>query len=154
MTPLGAILLVVFIAAVLGLLLAAVVVFAGRRSRRIEAELAGEPAVIGPEKAVYRGGSGGYPWLKGNGVIVLTPERLLFRILVGSDVEIRCAEIIGVRESKRFRGAVVGGQMHLIVATAAGEVAFFVADNAAWIAALSRTAHTPSQSSRRAGGAR
>jgi hypothetical protein len=147
-TPLGAILLIVFILAVLGALLGAVVVVAGRRSRRIAAglatELEDENAVLGPETAVYRGGSGPYPRLKGKGLIVLTPRRLMFRILVGRDVDIRCAEITGVREAKRFRGAFVGGQMHLVVATADGEVAFFVADNAAWMAALARTAHVPS----------
>jgi hypothetical protein len=144
-TPLGAILVIIFILAVLGALLGAVVVFAGRRSRRIAAGLSTEldagNAVLGPETAVYRGGSGPYPRLKGKGLIVLTPRRLMFRILVGRDVEIRCADISGVREAKRFRGAFVGGQMHLIVATAEGEVAFFVAENAAWIAALARTAH-------------
>jgi hypothetical protein len=144
MTPLGAILLVVFILAVLGLLLLAVIRFANGRSRRIEAELAAELAdetpLIGPQKAVYRGGSGPYPKVKGNGLMVLTRRRLIFRILVGTSLEIPCAEITGVREGKRFRHAVVGDQMHLIVATASGEVGFFVGDTVAWRAALSHIA--------------
>lgn len=146
---LGVILLVVFILAALGLMLGAVIVFVGRRSRRAAAELAAELAdeapVIGPEKAVYRGGSGPYPKIKGNGLIVLTPRRLIFRILIGTSLEIPCAQITGVREGKRFGRAVVGGHMHLIVATPSGEVGFFVADRAAWLAALSRIAQTPPQ---------
>src|SRR5690349_2180620 len=76
MSPLGVILLVVGILAVVLLMLVPILGWARRRSRRIEAELAaelaGEPPLIGPEKASYRGGSGPYPKVKGNGVIVLT----------------------------------------------------------------------------------
>jgi hypothetical protein len=35
-----------------------------------------------------------------------------------------------------FEGSRMGNRMHLIVQTDAGEVAFFVDDNAAWIAAI------------------
>jgi hypothetical protein len=142
MSPLGAILLFVVVLAVLGLLLCAVIAWARRRTRRVEAELVAElgddTPLIGPQKAVYRGGSGPYPKVKGNGLIVLTQRRLIFRILLGTNVEIPCVEITGVREGKHFRGAVVGGQMHLIVGTHSGEVGFFVPDPAAWLAALAR----------------
>jgi hypothetical protein len=142
MSPLAVILLVVGILAAVLLMLVPVVGWARRRSRRIEAELAaelaGESPLIGPEKAMYRGGSGSYPKVKGNGVIVLTPRRLIFRMVLGTGVEIPCDEITGARETKRFRGAVTGGYTHLVVRTTTGELGFFVADVAAWRAALER----------------
>jgi hypothetical protein len=142
MSPLGVILLVVGILAAVLLMLVPILGWARRRSQRIEAELAaelaGEPPLIGPEKAMYRGGSGPYPKVKGNGVIVLTDRRLILRMVVGKDVEVPRDEITGARETKRFRGAVVGGYTHLVVATASGELGFFVADSAAWLAALDR----------------
>ena len=52
-----------------------------RRARRVRerlaAELAVEPPLRGPEKALYRGGSGSFSKVKGNGTIVLTRRRLL-----------------------------------------------------------------------------
>jgi hypothetical protein len=116
------------------------VVLLVRRARRVKAELAqelmAEPALRGPEPAIYRSGSGPYPRVKGNGLIVLTARRLSFRIVVGRSVDIPLAEITGLREDKWFQRARVGGRTHLIVQTAAGEAGFFVSDNAAWIAAI------------------
>jgi hypothetical protein len=126
--------------AVVALWLGLLFAFIRRRARRaresLTAELMAEPALRGPEPALYRSGSGPYPRVKGNGLIALTRQRLLFRIYVGKSVEIPLAEIAGVREDKWFQGAMVGGKTHLIVQTAAGEAGFYVADNAAWIAAI------------------
>ena len=44
------------------------------------------------------------------------------------------------REAQTFQGATVGGHVHLIVQTGAGEVGFFVEDSAAWIAAITSAA--------------
>jgi hypothetical protein len=111
-----------------------------RRARQargaLATELTTDPALRGPESALYRGGSGPYPRVKGNGFIALTRERLVFRIMVGKSVAVPLAEITGLREDKWFRGARTGGRVHLIVETAEGELGFFVADNAAWIAAI------------------
>jgi hypothetical protein len=111
-----------------------------RGQKRVQAELgtllASEGAVRGPEPAIYRSGSGPYPKVKGNGRLVLTAERLKFAILVGKDVDIPVSEITGVREDVWFQRSMSGGKSHLIVQTAAGEVGFFVADNAAWKAAI------------------
>src|SRR4051794_16298506 len=53
-----------------------------RRARRIKAgigaEVAAETVLIAPEPAVYRGGTKPYPSLKGNGIIALTRQRLVF----------------------------------------------------------------------------
>jgi hypothetical protein len=145
MSPLAVILLVVGILAAVLLMLVPILGWARRRSQRIEAELdaelAGETPLLGPEKAMYRGGSGSYPKVKGNGVMVLTPRRLIFRMVLGTGVEIPCDEITGARETKRFRGAVTGGYTHMVVQTTTGELGFFVADVAAWLAALERAAH-------------
>jgi hypothetical protein len=140
----GVVLLVLGILALVAVLLVAVVTLLRRRSRgvaaELAAELAAEPPLRGPEQALYRSGSAGYPKVKGNGMIALTRRRLLFRMLIGSDLDIAVEEITGLREARTFQGAVVGGRVHLIVQTAAGEVGFFVEDNAAWIAAIARAA--------------
>ena len=68
---------------------------------------------------------------------MLTRRRLLFRILIGTSVDIPLGEITGTREAKMFAGAATG-RVHLIVQTTQGEVGFFVEDNAAWIEAIER----------------
>ena len=126
--------------AALGVSLTALYLWIRARARRareaIATELMTDAALRGPEPALYRSGSGPYPKVKGNGLIALTRRRLLFRIYVGKSVEIPLAEITGLREDKWFQGAMVGGKVHLIVQTAAGEAGFYVSDNAAWVAAI------------------
>ncbi len=73
-------------------------------------------------------------------MIALTRERLLFRMLVGKNLDIPIREITGLREAKVFQGSVVGGHVHLVVQTGADEAGFFVEDNAAWIAAITSAA--------------
>lgn len=133
---------VIVVAGVLALLLVIlgpITVLVVRRRRAVRAELAAllatEPAIRGPEGALYRGGTGPYPKVKGNGALVLTRRRLLFRILIGTSVDVPVGEITGTREAKRFAGGATG-RMLLIVQTAQGEIGFLVDDNAAWIAAI------------------
>jgi hypothetical protein len=123
------------------LAVAAVLVLVLRRkaaSRRAELQrvLDTEPALRGPESAVYRGSTGGYPKVLGNGLIVLTAQRLLFRKLVGIGIDVALADVTGVRTQKVFNGGVVGNRVHLVVSTRHGEVGYFVKDNDAWLAAI------------------
>jgi len=108
-----------------------------RRSRaRLAGELARDPAVRGPEPAIYRGCTGGYSQVMGNGQIALTEQRLLFQKVVGGLVVVPRRTITGVSTAKTFNHSVVGGRTHVVVHTHSGDVAFFVTDMDAWIAAL------------------
>jgi len=100
-------------------------------------ELEGEQVIRGPEKGNYRGATApGYPVVKNNGVLALTRRQLVFQTLTGKAIEIPVDTITGVRDASAFKGSVVGGRTHLIIATAAGEIGFYVPDNAGWTAAL------------------
>jgi len=70
-------------------------------------------------------------------MIALTRRRLVFRTLTGKSIEVPVDAITGVREATVFKGSVVGGQQHLVVTTAAGEIGFYVFSGiGAWVAAL------------------
>jgi len=140
-TALFVVLLVVGILALQLLIWIPIIVWFRRRSSRVLSELAteleGEQVIRGPEKGNYRGATApGYPAVKNNGVLALTHRRLVFRTLTGKAIEIPVETITGVRDASVFKGSVVGGRTHLIVATAAGEIGFYVPDNAGWTAAL------------------
>jgi hypothetical protein len=133
-----------------GLVLGAVLVLVLPRMKRgseqfvadLEAELAetDEEIVAGPEAANYRGGTGGHSAVKGNGTIVLTDRRLLFRKLSGGMVEIPTSAITGTREETTYLGSRVGGQTCLVVETdEPAEIGLFVTDRAAWRVHLSDT---------------
>ena len=104
----------------------------------ITGELQHEPAVRGPESAIYRGSTGDYPKVFGNGVIVLTATRLIFRKFVGVGIDVQLADVTGVTTSKVFNRAVVGNRIHLVVQTRTGDVGYFVTDTDAWAAALTQ----------------
>jgi hypothetical protein len=140
-TAVFVVLLVVGILAVQALIWIPIIVWFRRRSRRVAAELAAElqteAVVRPPEKGNYRGATApGYPIVKNSGLIALTQRRLVFRTLTGKAIDIPVDAITGVRETAVFNGSVVGGRKHLIVQTAAGEIGFYVPDNAGWIGAL------------------
>jgi hypothetical protein len=105
---------------------------------RLTAVLADEPAVRGPERGIYRGSTGGYSNVFGNGRIALTAKRLLFQKGVGGLVEVQLADVVGVRISKTFNRSVVGNRTHLVVQTRIGEVGYFVDDTDGWRAAIER----------------
>jgi hypothetical protein len=137
------ILLIVAIMVGVGLIIAAVLVPLFRRWQRGEQEFlielragmakSGERMVVEPESAVYRGASAHYGAVKGNGKLLLTDRRLVFRKLTGGTVEVDVARITGTRTSPSFLGSRVGGQTHLIVETTdPAEVGFFVTDLTAW----------------------
>jgi hypothetical protein len=142
-TTVFVVVLVVGILAVLVLIWIPILVWLRRRSRAVAeqlgTELEGETVVRAPEKGSYRGATApGYPAVKNTGLIALTRRRLVFRTLTGKAIDVPVESITGVREATVFKGSVVGGQKHLIVSTAAGEIGFYVfSGNADWIAALS-----------------
>ncbi|OBK38364.1 hypothetical protein A5658_26435 [Mycobacterium sp. 1245111.1] len=134
-------LLILGIAAVQALIWIPIIVWWRRRARAAKARLLvaidSETPIRPPEKGIYRGATApGYPGLNNNGTIALTARRLVFITLTGKLIDIPVADIVGVREAKVFKSSVRGGRSHLIVRLPAGEVAFYVASNADWIAAI------------------
>lgn len=102
-----------------------------------EMALSGERFVVAPEDAVYRGGSGHYSAVKGNGSMMLTDRRLLFRKRSGGLVDVPLSDIVSTHRSAGFQGSRVGGATHLVVVTSdPAEVGFFVKDLDAWERAL------------------
>ena len=97
----------------------------------------GEKLVLGPESALYRGGTGDFSRVKGSGVIALTPKRLVFRKLVGGEVEVPLNEIASVSENKWFLAAYHNGRQHLILELTDGtKVGFMVKDHQRWMEAV------------------
>ena len=136
MSAIQIVILVGSILIALAIVLAVLIVWLRRKSSaartRLSAELAIEPPIRGPEAGVYRGSTGSYPQVAGNGQIALTQRRLIFRKAVGVGVDVPLAAINGVRTAKSFNRSVVGGRIHLVVQTRAGEVAYFVSNTEEW----------------------
>jgi hypothetical protein len=148
MGPLQIVLLVVGILAVQALALLAALRWVRRRTAETLARLgreldaAGERTMRGPEAAVYRGGTGNFSRVKGNGALALTERRLVFAKLLGAPVELFTADILEAREGTWFRRSAVGGQVHVIVKTRRGdEVGFFVQNREGWLADLRAVAN-------------
>ncbi len=59
------------------------------------------------ETAVFRGGTGTYPKVVGNGIIALTRRRLIFRMIVGKGVDFPLGTSPG-SAARTFRRSVVG----------------------------------------------
>jgi hypothetical protein len=115
-------------------------------SMRQEALLSGERFVIEPESALYRGGTGGFSFVKGNGVIALTDKRVLFRKAVGGPIEAPLSEIADVSENKWFLRSYMNGRTHVILHLRDGrQIGFFVGDHEKWMDAL-RSVTTPGPS--------
>lgn len=76
---------------------------------------AGEIVTLRPRTAVFRGSAAGGSMVRGNGVLIVTEKRLIFRKLFGRGVEIARSEIAGVsdrlkrlpRSAKKASGEVV-----------------------------------------------
>jgi len=144
--------IVVAVIVVVGLIQAAIWIPVTRRSKRTSASFleqfrddvarSGERVIVEPERGVYRGGSGSYSAVSGNGTILLTDRRLLFRKKTGGEVEVPTASMVSATRSKGFRGSRVGGATHLVITTSDGaEVGFFVDDLDAWDQALASLIH-------------
>lgn len=102
----------------------------------LSTELAADPPLRGPESAVYRGSTGSYPKVAGNGRLALTASRLVFRKLVGKGVDVPLSAVTGVSTAKTFNGSVRSGATHLVVHTATGDLGYYVRDLDAWTAAI------------------
>lgn len=134
-----AVLIVLGVAVIQAAIWIPIVIWWRRKSARFatamvsESDLRGERLIAGPEKGSYRGSSGGHGKVKGNGVILLTDRRLVFRKLVGDALEIPVQTITGTGRSKSFLGSRSGGATHLVVTTTEpAEVGFYVANLDAW----------------------
>jgi hypothetical protein len=106
----------------------------------LDTELASEPAVRGPERGIYRGSTGSYSKVLGNGTIVLTARRLIFRKATGRRVDVALADVLRVDQQKVFNRGVVGNRIHLVLHTHHGDVGYFVGDLEGWTAAIKKTA--------------
>lgn len=93
MIALQAAILVLAIAGIQALFWIPFTIWLRRKSRRQRVSLtdevtaAGETIKRGPESALYRGSAFGYSQVSGNGVILLTDRRLLFRKLTGGRID-------------------------------------------------------------------
>ncbi|MBL9105408.1 MAG: hypothetical protein JNL82_31010 [Myxococcales bacterium] len=133
-------------AAILAAILVPLVRWARRATALKVAEIAGELAAAGervlvaPAPAVYRGatGDGGLPRARGNGAAALGERRLVVRRLVGAGIEVKTADIVGVREDKWFARAYAGQQHVIVQLRDGGELGLFVRDHPAWMSALRR----------------
>lgn len=104
---------------------------------RAEMTAAGERFVIEPERAVYRGCTGPYGKVRGNGTMLLTDRRVIFRKLTGGPVEVPVVRITEVGEAASFLASRVAGQTHLVISTSdPAQLGFFVTDLDAWRRAL------------------
>jgi len=102
-----------------------------------EIEAAGERVVLGPHSGVYRGGTGPFPRVKGNGVVALGDRHLWIRKLIGRGLEVPVEEIVRVREARWFLRSLAGNQMHVIVELRSGnEIGFFVRQREEWVSTL------------------
>lgn len=114
----------------------------GKLARRdLEQELQTEPALRGPESGVYRGTTGStYSKVLGNGRVALTARRIVFVKLTGGRVDVPLDSITDVSTAKTFNRSRVGGNVHLVVHTRHGDVAYFVRDPDGWVAAIRQAA--------------
>src|SRR4051794_26147041 len=79
-----------------------------RNRARLEAVLSTEPAIRGPERATYRGSTGGYSRVSASGLIALTRQTLVFRKSTGGCVDVPLADVTKVRVARQFGRARVG----------------------------------------------
>jgi hypothetical protein len=78
--------------------------------------------IIEPQSALYRGADARFGNVKGNGVICLTGQTLLFEKITGQKIEIDRAEIAGAGVEKAFKGktSFATGGTHLVIRTKDG----------------------------------
>jgi hypothetical protein len=141
MTAEFVVVLVLGILALQALVWIPIIVWFRRRNRvvaaRLAAEIESENVVRPPERASYQGATApGYPSVRNSGRIALTRRRLLFYTLTGKIIEVPLDAISGVRQAKTFNRSARGGYTFLVIQVPAGELGFYVADVAAWIASL------------------
>jgi hypothetical protein len=99
----------------------------------------GERTVRGPERALYRGGTGNHSNVSGNSVMTLTDRRLVFLKATGGRVEVATEAIRSAAVSRAFLGGVRGRQDHVVITMNDGsQIGFIPVDAAAWVAPRAR----------------
>ena len=136
-----AVLVLVAVGCALVASLVVVLVVLRRGSRRTGAEVAASypDAVAGPELGMYRGGSGDFTRVRSTAWLVLTPQHLVVRPLMGSTITVAAEEVTGTRVEKSFNTH-WNGRPVLVVETRRGEVGVTVRDLPSWQVALARNA--------------
>lgn len=94
-------------------------------------KFSGETFILGPEKASFRGATAKYGRIKGNGVIGLTSEKVMFIPYIGKHIIIPIQKIKDVSESKRFLGHYLHRPILILHGTET-DAGFFVKNNFRW----------------------
>ncbi len=86
------------------------------------AKQSGELIQIQPQSAIFRGADRDFGNVKGNGVILLTDKRILFKKLTGQEMFLERGHITRVASDDNFKGetSLAAGGRHLIVTTKDG----------------------------------
>jgi hypothetical protein len=120
----------------LGLIIVFVTYMSWKRKKIIEAfqalKLSGLTFIIGPEFASYRGATAQYGRVKCDGVIGLSPDKLIFIPFIGPKKEILTNNICRVDEQKTFLGQFRAGVHVLVIHEDKADIGFFVKDIATW----------------------
>jgi hypothetical protein len=108
-----------------------------RSSRRVAEEVRSsyDDAVLGPERGTYRGGTVSYSRVANSCWLVLTPDRLVVRSLIGKGFTVPIASVTGTRIEKSYKGRRSQWPV-LVLETTKGEVGLSLTDLAKWQAAL------------------
>lgn len=111
-----------------------------------KAHLASEGKIIlGPQVAVYRGADRHFGNIKGNGVICLTADKLLFKKLTGQNIDIDRADIVGATVESTFKGktSFATGGKHLVIGTRNGNrIGFLIKDAPVWVRTVLSANHS------------
>ena len=78
-----------------------------------------------------------------NGVLALSPTRLLFRTSTGAAVDVPMQDVTAVRLQESFAGEAQPGRVHVVVSTVAGERAFLDDDGHRWRKAIDKARGGP-----------
>ena len=153
MTIIRVVLLVAGILALLTAIMVPLLLWVRKRTRRLVAEMgeqlaaSGERIVLGPAPGMYRGGTGGFPRVKGNAVLALTDRRLACSMVVGKPFDVPLDKLASVREDKWFLSAYRSGCMHLILQLSDDTaVGFIVNDHGRWMEAVRQAVSTTATS--------
>ena len=100
---------------------------------------AGEEIEIRPQSCLYRGSENHFSNVRGNGIICLTNNRLMFEKLTGQRIEIDRTKIAKATLEEQFRGETTFATRgdHLVVETTdSNRIGFLVRDAGLWIEKL------------------
>lgn len=113
--------ILVLFAAVQAALWISIVLWLRRRTSALKRALwdecirAGEIVTLRPRSAVFQGAVTGEGIVRGNGVLIVTEKRLIFRRILGRGIEIARSEIAGVSDRLKRRSRAAKGASGEIV---------------------------------------